>query len=55
MLEADEAGESDLRLVLDDVAAAGGATTIGFAPGKSSGDWRYTAQIKPVEAPTPSS
>ncbi|MCI0837565.1 MAG: valine--tRNA ligase, partial [Chloroflexi bacterium] len=34
VLEADETGESDLRLVADDVAAAGGADTIVFAPGE---------------------
>lgn len=51
VLEADEAGESDLRLVADDVAAAGGAESIGFARGTPSGDWRYTAQIEVAEAP----
>ncbi len=51
VLEADEVGESDLRLVLDDVAAAGGAESINFAPGTPSGDWRYTAQIEPAAAP----
>jgi valyl-tRNA synthetase len=49
VLEADESGESDLRLVLDDVAAAGGAESISFAPGTPSPDWRYTAQIEPAE------
>ena len=51
VLEADELGESDLRLVIDDVAAAGGAAQIGFVPGTPSGDWRYTAQIEAAEAP----
>ncbi|MEE8047122.1 MAG: class I tRNA ligase family protein, partial [Dehalococcoidia bacterium] len=51
VLEADEAGESDLRLVLDDVAAAGGSETISFVSGTPSADWRYTAQIEPAEAP----
>ena len=51
VLEADEVGESDLRLVLDDVAAAGGAETIGFAKGTPTADWRYTAQIEAAEAP----
>ena len=51
VLEADELGESDLRLVIDDVAAAGGAAQIGFMPGTPSGDWRYTAQIEAAEAP----
>jgi hypothetical protein len=51
VLEADDEGESDLRLVLDDVAAAGGAESIRFTPGTPSGDWRYTAQIEPAEAP----
>ncbi len=54
MLEADESGESDLRLVLDDVAAAGGAEKIGFAPGESTADWRYTARIEPAEVPVKS-
>jgi hypothetical protein len=51
VLEADETGESDLRLVLDDVAAAGGAEAISFAPGTPTADWRYTAQIEAAEAP----
>ena len=51
VIEADESGESDLRLVIDDVAAAGGAETISFARGEPSPDWRYTAQIEPVEMP----
>jgi valyl-tRNA synthetase len=51
VLEADEIGESDLRLVLDDVAAAGGATSIGFAKGTPTADWRYTAQIEAAESP----
>jgi valyl-tRNA synthetase len=51
VLEADEVGESDLRLVLDDVAEAGGAETIGFAKGTPTADWRYTAQIEAAEAP----
>ena len=51
VLEADEVGRSDLRLVLDDVAAAGGASSIGFAKGTATADWRYTAQIELAEAP----
>jgi len=51
VLEADESGESDLRLVIDDVAAAGGAESISFVAGEPSADWRYTAQIEPAEAP----
>ncbi len=51
VLEADESGENDLRLVADDVAAAGGAETIRFAPGVPSADWRYTAQIEAADAP----
>ena len=51
VLEADAAGESDLRLVADDVAAAGGAESIGFAPCTPSGDWRYTARIEPADVP----
>ncbi|MDP6668042.1 MAG: valine--tRNA ligase, partial [Dehalococcoidia bacterium] len=51
VLEADGSGESDLRLVADDVAAAGGAEAISFAPGTPTTDWRYTAQIEPAEAP----
>jgi len=51
VLEADESGESDLRLVLDDVAAAGGAESISFTPGTPSTDWRYVAQIEAAEAP----
>jgi valyl-tRNA synthetase len=51
VLEADEVGEADLRLVLDDVAAAGGAESIAFAPGKPTADWRYTAKIEATEIP----
>ena len=51
VLEADEVGQSDLRFVLDDVAAAGGAASIGFAKGTPTADWRYTAQIEAAEAP----
>ena len=51
VLEADDEGESGLRLVLDDVAAAGGAEAISFVSGTPSGDWRYKAQIEPAEAP----
>ena len=54
MLEADEPGESDLRLVLDDVAAAGGAEAIRFVAGEPTSDWRYTARIEPAEAPVKS-
>ncbi|MCI0804683.1 MAG: valine--tRNA ligase [Chloroflexi bacterium] len=54
VLEADETGESDLRLVADDVAAAGGADTIVFAPGEPTAEWRYTARIEPVEVPVKS-
>ena len=54
VLEADGAGESDLRLVVDDVAAAGGAESIGFAPGTPTGDWRYTARIEPADVPVKS-
>jgi hypothetical protein len=38
-------------LVLDDVAGAGGAESISFAPGTPSNDWRYTAQIEAAEVP----
>jgi hypothetical protein len=51
VVEADEAGQSDLRLVMDDVAAAGGADSISFVDGSPTPDWRYTAQIEPAEAP----
>ncbi|MCH7971262.1 MAG: valine--tRNA ligase [Chloroflexi bacterium] len=51
VLEADAAGESDLQLVADDVAAAGGADLIVFAPGTPSGDWRYTARVEPADVP----
>ena len=51
VLEADESGRDDLRLVLDDVAAAGGATAIDFVDGTPSADWRYTAQIEHAEQP----
>lgn len=51
VLEADEAGKADLRLVMDDVAAAGGAEAIVFAEGTPSADWRYTAVIEAAEAP----
>ena len=51
VLEADDEGESALRLVLDDVADAGGAEAISFVSGTPSGDWRYKAQIEPAEAP----
>ena len=54
VLEADETGESDLRLVAGDVAAAGGADTIVFAPGEPAAEWRYTARIEPVEVPVKS-
>ncbi|MCH7984844.1 MAG: valine--tRNA ligase [Chloroflexi bacterium] len=54
VLEADETGESDLRLVAEDVAAAGGADTIVFAPGEPTAEWRYTARIEPVEVPVKS-
>ncbi|MCI0874423.1 MAG: valine--tRNA ligase [Chloroflexi bacterium] len=54
VLEADETGESDLRLVAGDVAAAGGADTIVFAPGEPTAEWRYTARIEPVEVPVKS-
>ncbi|MDA1279020.1 MAG: valine--tRNA ligase [Chloroflexi bacterium] len=48
-LESDEQGENELRLVVDDVAAAGGANTIVFTRGTPSADWRYTAKIEPAE------
>jgi len=51
VLEADADGKEDLRLVGDDVAAAGGAESISFADGTPSADWRYTAVIEPAEAP----
>jgi valyl-tRNA synthetase len=51
VLEADESGKSNLRLVLDDVAAAGGAESISFTTGIPTADWRYAAQIEPAEAP----
>ncbi|MDP7091000.1 MAG: class I tRNA ligase family protein, partial [Dehalococcoidia bacterium] len=51
VLEADEAGKADLQLVLDDVAAAGGAESIGFVDGTPTADWRYTAQIEAAEVP----
>ncbi|MCI0776390.1 MAG: valine--tRNA ligase [Chloroflexi bacterium] len=54
VLEADESGQSDLRLVAGDVAAAGGADTIVFAPGEPAAEWRYTARIEPVEVPVKS-
>ena len=54
VLEADESGQSDLRLVAGDVAAAGGADTIVFAPGEPTAEWRYTARIEPAEQPVKS-
>ncbi|MCH8909767.1 MAG: valine--tRNA ligase [Chloroflexi bacterium] len=54
VLEADESGQSDLRLVAGDVAAAGGADTIVFAPGEPTAEWRYTARIEPAEVPVKS-
>ena len=49
VIEADESGVSDLRYVLDDVAAAGGAEDIEFVDGTPTADWRYTARIEPVD------